>query len=262
MFDKYKYIFLITLGIFGIIFIIFHFNIFTTSKMNRIDEAESMSNSKSASWWLNSGGYFYPKAKGGRTIFSELKGGDFWQTFYAKTNPDDTDLGLHPQNIFRLITREKYTNFKEEAYFTIKKINESKSKERDRWSGLFLISRYKDGNNTYYGGIRMDGMAIIKSKKNGVYSDLSKERIFEGNFDRLKNLNLIPQGREIGVRLETRNRGMGTNLQLFVDFPKGSGWKKVLEVDDNKDPIIGNYSAGIRSDFMDMEFDDWQIVRI
>jgi hypothetical protein len=234
-----------------------------------LPETGSMSESWSPYWWLNSGGYLYISESVGRTVQNELPRFSIWRLAYARSNPIDTDQGYHPQNIFRLITRSRWQNFQQETYFRITGDNLSKSPNRNASNGLFLMSRYQDGNNLYYAGVRVDGLAVIKKKFHGDYSSLGLEKVIvnKGEYDSENNPNLLPKNIWIGLRSEIRNNVDGSvDLRLFVDFGKTGNWLMVLDVKDNGrnfgSVISEGGFAGLRTDFMDVEFSGYKIVSL
>lgn len=228
-----------------------------------INEAGSMSESSSPYWWLNSGGYFYYENGIGRTIQGDLPATDKWAKDYAISNPIDTDGGIHPQNVFRLVTKSKWENFTQEAYFKINKQNMSASPERNAWSGILFFNRYADGDNLYYTGIRVDGSAIIKSKKNGVYTTLNQPKILQGTYDRVNNPNLLPKNTWIGLKSEIlKNKDGSVSIKLYIDNGKTGVWSLIASAIDSSNPILGTQYAGIRTDFMDVDFSNYKIEEI
>ena len=117
----------------------------------------------------------------GKTIQGDFPEGSKWQKKYEKSNPKDTDNGTHPQNIFRLVTKAKWQNFDQEAYFRINRLNLSSSDNRNESNGILLFNRYEDGDNLYYTGLRVDGTAVIKKKYAGKYYTLSEKVFFPGS---------------------------------------------------------------------------------
>lgn len=230
-----------------------------------ISESGEIKTSKDEEWWLNSGGYFYAENGVGRTVQGELPENDFWRSLYAKNNPRDTDNGFHPQNIFRLVTRSTWTNFQQESYFRIVADNLSTSSYRNASNGILLFNRYQDGDNLYYTGIRVDGFAVIKKKMKGRYFTMAYNRIFPEKYDRKKKPNLLPHGQWIGLRSEVKNESDGSvSIKVFLDRERKGSWELVAEVkDDGKKyggkAILDEGYAGIRTDFMDVEFDDYRI---
>lgn len=230
-----------------------------------LPEAGSMEESWSKYWWLNSGGMLIIEDGVGKTIQGDLSFVSPWRIVYAKNNPTDTDNGYHPQNIFRLISRSTWLNVQQEAYFKIVKTNMSNSPNRNSSNGILLMSRYIDGDNLYYAGLRTDGAAVVKKKIDGVYTTLAYEKIFEGSYDALENPNLIPANMLIGLRSETITNVDGTvTIKLLIDVDSSGTWIPVIEtIDDGKKfgrVISREGYTGIRTDFMDVEFERYKSV--
>jgi hypothetical protein len=233
-----------------------------------LEESGKLSNSKNPSWWLSSGAFMYQEDGIGKTVQGDLAVGSKWQKKYASNNPDDTDDGLHPQNIFRLTTRSRWKDFTQEAYFRINYYNLSESSNRSGSNGLFFFNRYKDENNLYYTGIRVDGAAVIKKKVGGVYHTMAYKQVYEGSYDRTSNPNLLPTDAWIGIRstLTTESDG-SVKIKLYLDRERDDDWESVLEAKDDGKNYGGNTIfnagyAGIRTDFMDAEFDDFKITAL
>src|SRR5690606_26403964 len=119
-----------------------------------------------------------------------------------------------------------------------------------------------DGDNLYYAGLRVDGHAVIKKKAGGAYVTLAEAPVFEGAYDRAANPNLLPAGRWMGIRAETRGGADGkVLLSLYADTDASGRWQLVAQaVDDgtaggppHRDPGL----PGVRTDFMDVTFDDY-----
>jgi len=226
-----------------------------------VQEAGSMSESSHPIWWVNSGGYMYIDNFIGRTVQGVLPPTDQWRKLYARNNPVDTDNGTHPQNIFRLIIKKRWTNINQLAYFRMNACNTSDSPQRAGDNGIVIFSRYDDEDNLYYAGIRVDGRAVIKKKQNGSYSTLASKSFFPGSYDRIKNPNLIPMNKWIGLYMSVTNLVDGTaHISLAIDkgnHTAGESWIMAVEAHDSGGadrPIIGSGHAGIRTDFMDVEF--------
>lgn len=234
-----------------------------------LEEAGSIDESLSSKWWLNSGGCFYRENGAGRTMQGEIPDDSKWRLAYLESNPIDTDGGYHPQNIFRLITRDKWQNFRQEGYFKINKYNLSDSPNRNESNGILLFSRYLDSDNLYYAGVRVDGTAIIKKKLAGKYYTLVQKQLTEGvKYDKESNPNLLPSGEWIGIRSEISNTPEGdVRIILYVDIGKTGVWKIAAEAIDKENGnesglITDEGRAGIRTDFMDVEFDDYRLRNI
>jgi len=235
-----------------------------------LDEAGKIDNSSSPYFWLNSGGLFYLKDGIGKTAQGELGQFNKWRLAYATSNPTDTDNGYHPQNIFRLVTRSKWQNFTQEVYFKITKLNMSVSENRNASNGILFFNRYQNGDNLYYAGIRVDGTAVIKKKINGIYYTLAQKSFYyaDAKYNRDTNPNLIPGQKWTGLRSEVKTNPDNTvSIKLFIDKDKTGNWILAAEAkDDGKSyggaPILGEGYAGIRTDFMDVEFDDYRAEKL
>ena len=232
---------------------------------NTIEETGSMSESSSRDWWLNSGGYFMTQDGVGMTVHGSLPMLDKWRLLYSFSNPLDTDGGYYPQNIFRLVTQSKWKNFNQQVYFKIQKDNLSESPQRNASNGVLMFNRYLDGNNLYYTGVRVDGGVVIKKKINGEYFTLGYRKYWDGSYDRGINPNLLPKEKWIGVKSELISAlDDSVTIRLYLDVGRTSNWELVLQVTDKGNsfgiaPIQGEGFGGIRSDFMDVQFDDYKI---
>jgi len=219
-----------------------------------------MSGSSSPYWWLSSGGHFYTDGVG-ETVHNSLPTNDYWRLLYAANNPLDTDNGYHPQNIFRLVTRSKWGNARQQVYFRIAKDNLSASPNRAASNGVLLFNRYKDQDNLYYTGIRVDGYAIIKKKIAGAYYTIGYKKVFPGAaYNRASNPNLLPKNVWMGLTSEVLNTSSGVRIRLHVN--QGDGvWSLVFDtVDDGRyggAPFTQAGYGGLRTDFMDVDFDHY-----
>jgi hypothetical protein len=71
-------------------------------------------------------------------------------------------------------------------------MKKSNSIHRMASNGVLLFNHYLDGDNLYYVGIRVDGSAIVKKKKDGVYYTMESKRVFPGKYDtKIKSLDFI-----------------------------------------------------------------------
>ena len=235
---------------------------FTESKI--LEETSTPEQTKSDDWWLNSGAYFINEGGIGKTVQGDISDVR-WEKEYLDYNPTDTDKGKHPQNIFRLITINKWKNFEQSAYYKIKANHLGDSERRSGSNGLLLMNRYQDGDNLYYAGIRVDGNAVIKKKINGEYFTMNITPAFVGEYNRLDNPNLLPLNTWIGLRTELQEIEDGTlQIELFIDRGINGNWELILEsIDDGQSyggEIINEPGhAGIRTDFMDVIFDNYHI---
>ena len=234
----------------------------------KLEEDGKRADSTNPDWWVNSGGRMIVSDGTGKTIEGDLEPSDKWFKSYKKNNPDDTDGGAHPQNIFRLVGREKRQNFSQEVYFRINKINLSASENRNESNGFLLFNRYQDGDNLYYTGLRVDGYAVIKKKLDENYHTLSEKKVFSGSdYDRDKNPNLLPVNKWMGIRSEVKtNSSGGVEISLFYRESRDQGdWKLVshyVDTGQKDDEIMAPGYGGIRTDFMDVEFDEYKIIDI
>lgn len=232
----------------------------------RLDETGSLELSSSPYWWVNSGAYMYLKGGIGSTIHGDLSATNPWRRLYNSADPDSTDNGYHPQNIFRLILRSKWQNVSQEMYSRINVYRLSQSQQRAASNGLLLMSRYQNSDNLYYAGIRVDGYAVIKKKKAGIYYTMAYSRAFASSvYNRTSNPNLLPVGAWIGVKSEVKNLASGAvSIKVYTDVNKTGTWKLVAEaIDDGIKfggaAITAAGHGGIRTDFMDAEFDDYKL---
>lgn len=228
-----------------------------------LEEAGRMDESSSPYWWLNSGGVMTIAEGRGSTNTGNLPGFSKWRILYNLTSAVDTDKGYRPQNIFRLVSRSVWENFREEVYFRIIRLNTSDSPNRNQSNGILLFLRYVDGDNLYYAGLRVDGTAVIKRKKGGMYRTLAQTEVFPGSYDRLLEPSLLPENRWIGVRSEIQNLPDGSvRIDLYGDLKGDGQWVKILQALDQTEDggILERGFTGIRTDFMDVEFRDFSVV--
>lgn len=242
---------------------------YTFDSAGTLVEAGDMRDSTSPYWWLSSGAYLHLRNGVGSTIQGTLPTNDYWRRYYAKTSSTDTDNGYRPQNLFRLVTRSRWQSFLQQAYFRIRRDNLSASPNRNASNGLLLMSRYQDEDNLYYAGIRVDGAAVLKKKYRGKYYTMAYTRFFPGAaYDRVSNPSVLPKNIWLGVRSELRNNPDGTvRITLYVDPGPGGGWILVFDVLDNGlafgGPAITSAGyGGIRTDFMDVEFENYWAVKL
>ena len=233
-----------------------------------LKETALSSESDNASWWLSSGGEMVVEGSLAKTLQQNLSVDNYWYSRYKSNNPTDTDGGLHPQNIFRLVTKEKWKNYTQQIYFMVNKDNLSQSSNRNSSNGIFLFNRYQDENNLYYTGLRVDGRVIIKKKVNGYYYTMANKVVLKGlDYNYESNPNLIPKNIWIGLKSETiNNLNKSVKIRLMMDLGRQNRWQTVLEVEDDGRSFGGpairkEGNAGIRTDFMDVQFDDYRIYR-
>ena len=228
-------------------------------------EASSLEASSSPYWWLNSGARLFLQNGVGRTIHGLLPATDYWAKLYAQNNPGETDNGTHPQNVFRLISRPKWQNVSQKVSYKINAYHLSQDWHRSESNGLLLFNRYQDGMNTYYAGVRVDGKAVIKKKKNGTYYSMRFAQAFPGTYDRDTNPNLLPVGTSIKLKTEVKNLdATRVEIKLYMDVGKTGVWKLIASAIDDGVTYGGEAftqpgHGGMRTDFMDVEFDDYEV---
>lgn len=234
-----------------------------------LHETGNMEESTSPYWWVNSGAKLILQGGVGKTVQGDLSSTDPWRVLYNQNNPLDTDNGYHPQNIFRLVTRSKWQNFRQEVSFKINKLVLSPTPNRDGYSGILLFNRYVDGDNLYYTGIRQDGKAVIKKKLNGTYYSLAWGTAFTSSkpYDRNTNPNFIPEQKWMGLRSELQNNSDGSvTIKLYVDKANNGTWELVAQAKDDGRTygraITEGAYAGIRTDYMDMDFDNYKATNL
>ncbi len=236
---------------------------FDENSLPIINETGKMEDSFDPHWWLNSGAYIYQTDGVAATIQGKLAETDRFRLLYAISNPVDTDNGYRPQNLIRFVTRAKFKNFTQQVFFNIEQINTSKSPNRNQSNGVLFFNRYQDGNNLYYAGIRVDGHAVIKKKLHNQYYTLKSVSVYPGHYNRDTLPNLLPIKRWIGIRTVIANNANGNvDITMYInDSQLGSGWTKVLQVEDTGSDakcILNEGYAGIRSDFMDIRFNHYE----
>jgi hypothetical protein len=113
--------------------------------------------------------------------------------------------------------------------------------------------------------LRVDGAVVVKKKYKGKYYMMAYKKILAGEYNRKSSPNLIPENEWIGVKSELRTiEDDKVQIKVFIDIERDGEWKEVLNViDDGKKfggrAILEEGYAGIRTDFMDVEFDDYRI---
>lgn len=234
-----------------------------------LEEAESISASGDACWWVDSGASFSVRGGIGQTLMGPIYPGSRWRQLYASSNPVDTENGLYPQNIFRLINTVPRQDFREEVFFNIKSYNANESPNRNASNGIVLFGRYVNDDNLYYAGVRVDGTAIIKRKLNGVYETLGIVTLDNStDYDRAKNPNMLPVGEWIGLALNIKNEPDAPQIMIQLSMYVHDTWQTMLAVIDdptrlqNGAILLRAGNTGIRTDFMDAEFKDYKITDI
>lgn len=222
----------------------------------KLEETGKIEYSTSPYFWISSGGFLTIKGGLGMTNQGDLLSGK-WHDAYLKSSPIDTDQGRHPQNIFRMPTRSKWVDLQQEISFTIRKTNLSSSPNRGASNGLFFMARYLDQNNLYYLGARVDGCAVIKKKYKGIYETLCYKKIWSGTYGSKTMPNLLPADMPIVLRAQVKNLSDGSvSLKLSRKNFDGT-FSEIASASDPRPGLTTAGYAGIRTDFMDTEFDNY-----
>jgi hypothetical protein len=242
----------------------------TTLKTDfELEEAATSDLSSDSCWWLNSGASFSASDGIARTLQGPIYRLSPWRGLYAKSDSIDTDEGWYPQNLFRLISKNAFENVEQRLYGRIQSYRLSTSPNRNATNGIFLLARYADSNNLYMAGLRVDGTAVIKRKAAGVYETIGTA-VFNDiqKYDRNKNPNALTLGQWMGIGMRVQNREKDVVvIQLDLDLSGEGDWQTVLSVIDRPllkqgDTLVASGSVGVRTDFMDAEFKDYQITHI
>lgn len=238
--------------------------LYTFNSAGTLYESNSLSESTSPYLWLARGAKLVINGTVGATVQGALPAGDPWRAIYAKKFAVSTDNGAHPQNLFLLFAKVPVQNTTAQVYMKRVADNLANSANRQPYIGEMLLARYQDVNNYYYGGIRADGYAVIKKKKNGVYRTLAQKQIFPGTYRSSTNYDLIPLGKWIGLKFVVADTASGSpQLSLYTDVGQTGSWQPVLSVLDDPakygSPVSGAGLVGIESDYADVQFDNFRI---
>jgi hypothetical protein len=106
---------------------------------------------------------------------------------------------------------------------------------------------------------------VVKKKINGQYYTMAIKKVFTGKYDKNTRPNLIEKNKWIGLRTNIKDIG-NNNVEIVVevDLLGGGEWSQVIKVSDDGKSYGGSAIskegfAGIRTDFMDVEFRDYYI---
>ena len=224
-----------------------------------LEEAGSMDASWSPYWWLNSGGFFHLHGRG-ETSQGELPSDEPWRLLYAASNPVDTDDGYHPQNVFRMVTRSRWGAFRQQVYFRITRDNLSDSPNRGASNGVFLLNRYQDQDNLYYTGVRVDGAAVVKKKVGGRYHTMAYRPSPPTTGPGTRASSRSTSGWASPARSSTGP--MAPCASASTSAPAAAVWVLVFDtIDDGVQyggvPLVQPGHGGMRTDFMDVQFENY-----
>jgi hypothetical protein len=246
----------------------FSLDIFSTHPVI-LEEAENYDASLSDSYWLNSGARTYIYGTSSiQTIFGDLEKGSKWQLAYMASNPVDTENGFHPQNLFRLFTKDAYGDGTYQTYFKITKTILSQSPNRNESNGVLIMLHAKDNDNLYYAGLRVDGTAVIKKKIAGQYMTLGEVPVFAfAKYSKDSNPNLLPVNAWLGVQVKIKNLPHDQeDIALSIDIGDSGVWVPVIhtiDIPQNGMPTLPLPAhAGLRTDFMEVEMKDFMVTSL
>lgn len=225
-----------------------------------VKELHPESTSTSPYFWVNSGGYMYMKDKKGSTIHGELPSTD--ERYQAYKTNSDTDFGKHPQNLFRLFTRQEFPNVRQTGSYTIDKYYSDSPGKADSNGVLHFMRMALDGDTGYYAGVRIDGTSVIK-KKIKVPSDGNAWTYYPMAQKPLPG-GKLPIGKPFNMRTEVKDGAAGgVDISLWWDVNNTGDWVQLLTAIDNGrtygGAVIKTGHSGIRSDFMDLTFSDLKL---
>lgn len=231
-----------------------------------LQESDSPETSADVCWWLNSGGSFFVRGGLASTMSGPAERSSRWHRLYAASDPVDTEGGLYPQNLFRLISKKHWLNARTSVEAFIESYNASMSPSRNESNGVFLMTRYYDEDNFYLAGIRVDGTAVIKRKLNGLYETIGQVAYTNPDaYDRLRRPNLLPTGQWLSFAMEVTNESADSVIiRLDVSFD-GEDWHTLLtavdqpSVLDGGEKLLSPSSIGVRTDFMDVRFRSYKV---
>lgn len=225
--------------------------------------AMTQDRSTSPYFWVSSGGRMEMREGLCETIQGKLPVSDPSRIEYARVNPLDTGNGYYPQNTFRLVTRAAWGNSEESVRFRITAQNLTNTPNREGYSGVFLFNRYLDKDNLYYAGVRDDGLAIIKKKIGTTYYTLAYTQVFGSfsQFDKVTDPSFLPTWQWMGIKTRVTNNSDGSvTIRLYLDKNDSGNFVQVASYTDRGiggAPFRANGKGGIRTDYMDVQFDDF-----
>lgn len=225
-----------------------------------VEESGELSSARDPRWWLNSGAYFISRGGYGITVHGRLHDQNPWRLAYSRSNASDTEYGYHPQNIFRMVTKQDWLDPDFAVYARVSSVHNAATLNRNETNGILLMTKYADADNLYYAGVRADGFVVIKKKEDGRYETLAEQKIFYATPEHVETYHSsLPVHEWIGIRSVTETTNDGVAITLYLDPDLSGSWTKVLHAVDSgtgaRPPLTARGHVGIRTDFMDMAFD-------
>lgn len=241
--------------------------IYTFDQDGILAETGKRNESSSRYFWVSSGGRMLMKSGIGSTILGKLTADDPTRVLYGKMNPLDTDNGYQPQNTFRLVSSSEWGNAETSVRFNIVRTNLTATPNRDGYSGVFLMGRYSDQYNLYYIGIRHDGLAVIKKKIKGTYYTLATAQVFgdKATYHKTTNANMIPIEKWMSLKGTFENLPDGSvRITGYLAKDGTNSFTKIvtaLDTGTGGSPLFKG-ASGLRTDYMDVQFDDFTVAEL
>lgn len=223
-----------------------------------VTETSYPDNSDSNTWNVTSGAYLNIGKGTARTNSVALTSGKYFDAY--KDNVD-CEGGAHPENIFRVVSRDAtLQDFTFSASFKITRVSKSTSPNRTPDKGISLMFHYVDESNVMYLSARHDGQISVKRKENGVYTTLAiVPAWFPGDYDRILHPTLLPVGTTFSLKVAVKSSGGVTSITAWVSDPGTTTYHQVLTTSDNAPALAVPGRVGIRSDFCSTEIDNISI---
>lgn len=163
-------------------------------------------------------------------------------------------------NYNELFMRTLWQDISESVYTKILSEHLARYANRNPWNGILQYVRYQNDSNYYYAGVRDDGNAVIAKKLNGTYKVIASSKFFPGTYSKDTHPTLLPQNTWIGLRTNVTTGVNGAAIiTLFVDEGRTGNWTKAVSVTDTDNPITAKGLLGIRTDYMNVLYDDFDV---
>src|SRR5579872_2945095 len=168
--------------------------VYTFNVAGQVDFSATSQNSGSPYWWVNSA------------------------TGLAISGGLGASMSGPSGEVFQMLLRAPEQNVSTQIYIDRTADDFSSASYRQPYNGEFVIARYEDANNYYFGGLQDDGSVVIKKKMNGTYYTLAIKKLLAGTYNASSNPDLIPFHTWIGLKLSVTNSFTGTpTLSLYTD---------------------------------------------